>query len=198
MILRIIAIILFVLATTATLSAGPPAETAQLDNGEPVIALAPAPDGDGTRIRAAIDIAAPPKAIWSVMTNCADAARFVPGLDSCRVLERGPHGRWDIREHQIKWMWFLPRVRSVFRTEYDPPRRLRFRRIAGTLRRNEGEWKLAPRANGTTRVSYDAVLAASIPAPDFMVENALRRDIATVLRRLKQECETRAIKKRDQ
>jgi hypothetical protein len=89
-------------------------------------------------------------------------------------------------------MWFLPRVRSVFRTDYDPPKRLQFQRIAGTLKRNEGEWRLTARADGVTRVSYDAILAASIPAPDFMVEDALRRDIATVLRRLKRECQTAA------
>jgi hypothetical protein len=77
----------------------------------------------------------------------------------------------------------------VFRTDYDPPKRLQFRRIAGTLKRNEGEWRLTPRANGVTRINYDATLAASIPVPDFMVENALKRDIAKVLRQLKRECQ---------
>ncbi len=187
---RVTAMALFVLAATAPARAWSPAETALLQSGEPVVALAPAPGGDATQIRAAIDIPAPAKTVWSIMTDCARAMRFVPGLESCRVIERDPAGRWDIREHRISWMWFLPRVHSVFRADYDPPRRLRFHRISGTLARNEGEWRLTPRADGGTRVSYDAVLAASIPAPDFMVESALRRDIATVLRRLKKECRT--------
>jgi uncharacterized membrane protein len=183
---------LFVLAATAPARAWSPAQTAQLATGEPVVMLAPAPDGDATQIRAAIDIPAPAKAIWSIMTNCAHAMRFVPGLESCRVLERDPKGRWEIIDHEISWMWFLPRIHSVFRADYDPPKRLRFHRIAGTLKRNEGEWQLTALPTGETRVSYDAVLAASIPAPDFMVQNALRRDIATVLRRLKRECQTAA------
>ncbi len=187
--------ILIVLAATAPTRAWSPAETALLESGEPVVSLSPAPHDEASRIHAAVDIGAPQAAVWSIMTNCAGAARFVPGLESCRVLERDPEGRWDIREHRIRWAWFMPKVRSVFRTDYDPPKGLRFRRVAGTLRRNEGEWRLTPRAGGTTRVSYDATLAASVPAPDFMIEQALRRDIATVLRRLKQECETDAARR---
>ena len=186
---RAIMLSLLILGTAAPAQAWSPAEAAQLQTGEPVVALAPAPDGDGTQIRAAIDIAAPAEKIWSVMTDCARTPRFVPGLESCRVLERDAQGRWDIREHRINWVWFLPRIRSVFRTDYEPPKRLRFHRIEGTLKRNEGEWRLTPRAGGLTRLNYDATLAASIPAPDFMIEDALRRDIVTVLRRLKRECE---------
>jgi uncharacterized protein YndB with AHSA1/START domain len=192
MALRAAALILLALAAAAPARAWSPAETARLDTGEPVVSLSRAPDGEAIQIRAAIDIAVPPTTIWSIMTNCAGAARFVPGLESCRVLERDTQGRWDIREHEISWTWFMPRVRSVFRTDYEPPKRLQFRRIAGTLKRNEGEWRLTPLASGVTRVSYDATLAADIPVPDFMIEEALRSDIAKVLRRLKQECEATA------
>ncbi len=190
MLFRTTMLVLLVLAAATPARAWSAAETAVLEGGEPVVVLAPAPGGDATQIHAAIDIPAAAPAIWSIMTDCAHAMRFVPGLESCRVLERGPAGRWDVREHRISWMWFLPEVRSVFRSDYDPPRRLQFHRIAGNLARNEGEWRLTPLAGGGTRVSYDATLAASIPAPDFMVESALKRDIATVLRRLKRECQT--------
>ncbi len=192
MILRITAPVLFVLAATAPAGAWTPAQTATLAAGHPVVELAPTPDGDATRIHAAVDIAAPAQRIWSVMTDCAREVRFVPGLKSCRVLERGPAGRWDVREHEISWVWFLPRIRSVFRADYDPPKRLRFHRISGTLTRNEGEWRLTAAPKGGTRVSYDAVVGVSVPVPDFMVESALKRDIATVLRQLKQECQNEA------
>lgn len=188
MILRATAILLLVLAATTPARAWSPAQTAALETGKPVVVLTPAPGDDATQIHAAIDIPAPPNVIWSIMTDCAHAVRFVPGLESCRVLERDPQGRWEIREHEISWMWFLPRVRSVFRADYDPPKRLQFRRIAGTLKRNDGEWRLTGLAGGGTRVSYDAIIAVSIPVPDFMVEDALKRDIAKVLRQLKREC----------
>jgi len=178
---------LLLTTTTAPALTLSPADVTRLQSGEPVVSVAPAAGGDGVRVEAAIDIAAPAERVWTVMTDCERAASFVPGLESCRVLERDPAGRWDIREHRIAWVWFLPRIRSVFRTDYDAPKRLRFRRIAGDLRRSEGEWRLVPLAGGT-RVHYDATLATDVPAPDFMVESALKRDIATVLRRLRDQC----------
>ena len=160
---------------------------------EPAVAVVPAGTSDTVEIRASIEIAAPRAKVWAIMTDCARAARFVPGLTSCRVLKRDPAGRWDIREHKISWMWFLPDVTSVFRSDYDPPRRLRFHRISGTLKRSDGEWRLQPIDGGSaTRVSYDATLSADVPAPQFMVEAALKRDIATVLRQLRHECTTAA------
>jgi uncharacterized protein YndB with AHSA1/START domain len=155
----------------------------------PAVTIAPAADDDTVTIKASIDIAAPRVKVWAVMTDCARAPRFVPGLKSCRVLARDPAGHWDIREHKISWMWFLPDVTSVFRSDYDPPRRLRFHRLSGTLKRSEGEWRLAAIDGGrATRVSYDATVAAAIPVPRFMVESALKRDIAKVLRGLRREC----------
>ena len=193
MIFRTTVLALFILVAIAPARAWTPAETATLEAGKPVVNLTPTPGGDATQINAAIDIPAPAKTVWSVMTDCAHAMRFVPGLESCRVLERDPKRRWEIIEHEISWMWFLPRIHSVFRADYDPPKRLQFHRISGTLSRNAGEWRLTtgPKGGtkGGTRVSYDAVVGVSVPVPDFMVESALKRDIATVLRRLKRECQ---------
>ncbi len=156
---------------------------------EPVVAVAPTAADDTVAIRASIEIAVPRAKVWAIMNDCARAVHFIPGLTSCRVLKRDPAGRWDIREHKISWMWFLPDVTSVFRSDYDPPKRLRFHRISGTLKRSDGEWRLAAIDGGSaTRVSYDATVTAAIPAPRFMVEAALKRDIATVLRQLRHEC----------
>jgi carbon monoxide dehydrogenase subunit G len=157
-------------------------------NGEPVVTVAPGA-ADTVTIRASIEIAASRTKVWAIMTDCARAVHFVPGLKSCRVLERDPAGRWDIREHTVSWMWFLPNVRSVFRSDYKAPERLRFHRISGTLRRSDGEWRLdSIEAGNATRVTYRATVSADVPAPHFIVEAALKRDIANVLRHLKQEC----------
>jgi uncharacterized protein YndB with AHSA1/START domain len=188
MVFRTAALVLFLLTAAGPAPALSPADMTRLQSGEPVISVSRVPGGDAVRVQATIDIVAPTERVWSIMTDCRRAADFVPRLESCRVLERDPAGRWDIREHRIAWVWFLPRIRSVFRSDYDAPKRLRFRRIAGDLKRSEGEWRLTPIAGGGTRLSYDAILSATVPAPDFMVENALRNDIATVLRRLRAEC----------
>ncbi len=156
---------------------------------EPVVSVAAGTAAETVKIRAHIDIAAPRTKVWAIMTDCARAVRYVPGLKSCRVLERDPAGRWDIREHRVSWVWFLPNVRSVFRSDYEPPMRLQFRRISGTPRRSDGEWRLDPIEEGrATRASYEATISADVPVPKFLVEAALKRDIANVLRHLQREC----------
>jgi carbon monoxide dehydrogenase subunit G len=156
---------------------------------EPAVTVVPAVTDDTVEIKASIEIAAPRTRVWAIINDCARAMRFIPELESCRVLARDPAGRWDIREHRISWMWFLPDVLSVFRSEYDPPKRVRFHNIGGTLKRSDGDWRLDPIDNGrATRLTYDATISADIPAPEFLVEAVLKRDISTVLRQLRREC----------
>jgi carbon monoxide dehydrogenase subunit G len=169
--------------------AAPAANGARRYDAEPAVSVEPAAAADAVEIKASIEIAAPRAKVWAIMTDCARSLRYVPGLISCRVLKRDPAGRWDIREHKISWMWFLPNVTSVFRSDYDPPKRLSFHRIGGTLKRSDGAWRLDTIDGGSaTRVSYDATVSADIPAPRFMVEAALKRDIAKVLRGLRRQC----------
>ncbi len=177
------------LTLLVSIGAAAPAPAAGPYTAEPSVTVAQGPAGDTVEIKAGIEIAAPRATVWAIMNDCARSLHYVPGLTGCRVLKRDPAGRWDIREHKVSWMWFLPDVTSVFRSDYDPPKRLRFHRISGTLKRSDGEWRLEAIDNGrATRVSYDAVIAAGIPAPEFLVEAALKRDIAKVLQGLRHEC----------
>ncbi|MGE0063834.1 MAG: SRPBCC family protein [Xanthobacteraceae bacterium] len=175
------------MALPAAAQAPTPDEAAALAAGEPAVNVAMDSAIDAARVRAAIDIPAPPATVWSVMTDCAHMMRFVPGLESCRVVEADPQGRWDVREHKINWAWFLPNIRTVFRADYDKPKTIKFRRIGGDLKMSEGQWRLVPR-DGGTRLLYDALVAADVPVPNFVVLEAIRTDMAKVLRQLRAEC----------
>ena len=107
----------------------------------PTVSVAAEDGGHGGVVRASFDIAAPPQVVWTVLTDCDHARDMVPNLVSCRVLDRDPAGRWDVREHIAK-TWFTPRLRNVIRTEFDPPHGLSYRRIAGDWTRSEGRWTL--------------------------------------------------------
>jgi uncharacterized protein YndB with AHSA1/START domain len=168
-----------------------PAEDARLLRGETLVDVRVDETEDAAAVSAAIDIQAAPSVVWAVMTDCERAPRFVPDLVSCRVLERDPAGAWDIREHIIDWTWFLPNIRNVFRSDYEPPHRLRFKRIDGDLKRSEGEWRLEPRNGGaTTRVHYMALLAPSSWIPVSFALSSIRSDVPKVLQALRRECTT--------
>jgi uncharacterized protein YndB with AHSA1/START domain len=150
------------------------------------------PDGASGLIRGVVEINAPPEVVWQVLLDCALAPRMVRSLKSCRILERDPAGRWDVREH-VSRTGLLPSVRSVFRSDYDPPRHIRFYRVGGDLKRLDGEWRLVPLDGGRrTRVLYENRASAPFAIPGPIARLALRRDVPDALTALRRQAEARA------
>lgn len=163
---------------------------AQLDGGKPYVDVRS--EGSSGIIRAAIDIAAPRDTVWQVMIDCGLAPKLSPSMKSCRVLERDPRGRWDVREN-ISRRTFIPSVRNVYRQDYDPPGRITFRRMEGDLQTFEGEWRLL-QVGDKVRVTYEARVKAPFAVPSWAARMALRHEIPGALLALRRESMARAQK----
>jgi carbon monoxide dehydrogenase subunit G len=163
---------------------------ALLDQGRPYVEVTPGADGSSGVIRAAIDVAASPAAVWSVMTDCDLAPKMVANLKSCRILERDPQGRWDIRE-EVSKMTFAPSVRTVYREDFEPPHAMAFHRTGGDLKLFEGEWRLEPHGE-QIRVTYEARVAAPFAVPGWVARLALRHDVPMALLALRREAMARS------
>lgn len=151
------------------------------------VEITPDPGGASGLIKGSVDIEATPEQVWEVLVDCAVAPKMVARLKSCRVLERDPQGRWDIREH-VSRAGPLPSVRSVFRSEYDPPRHIKFRRAGGEVKVLEGEWRLIPLAGGSqTRVVYESRASAPFAVPAPIARMILRHDVPEALAALRRE-----------
>jgi ribosome-associated toxin RatA of RatAB toxin-antitoxin module len=166
-------------------------ETRRLEAGDVLVTTAPARTGGG-EISAVIDIAAPPRCLMAIMRDCESAPNFIEGLQSCRVLSRSADGGSDVREHVVKWLWFLSATRSVFRSEYEGASAIRFQRVSGDLRALDGSWDLLPVRDGrATRLFYRAHVDPGIPLPDAIVRSALEFALPKTLRALRTEGERR-------
>lgn len=182
--------ILGALLASAT-SASPWAPDAKLQHelvrGESWAEVLPAEDGAGL-IHAAIDIAAPPRVVWAVMTDCRMASRLVVSVTSCKVMLGDQRNGWDVREQVTKGNFFVPVIHNVFRSDYQPYSLIRFHRLSGDLRIEEGEWRLAPIDGGAgTQVTYVNRIAANIIAPAFAVRASIKKDTPKVLINLRRE-----------
>jgi hypothetical protein len=74
------------------------ASLGRLDRRE--VLLPPDPKHDGSSFRAAIEVDAPAERVFRIMTDCAQALKFVPGVTRCSVLETALDGSWQTILHE--------------------------------------------------------------------------------------------------
>lgn len=153
----------------------------------PVVELKRA--GEVDVARASMDVRAPPVAVWTLLSDCAHARRFMRELLSCRVLERGEG--WELREHRVSGWLFRPVLRNVAHLEFEPNRRLVFRRVSGDWRRSDGEWLLTPIDGGQgTHVEYRLNAALDGGLPSSLARPVLLRRVQGTLSALRREAES--------
>jgi hypothetical protein len=177
------------LSAPTALAWAPTASAEQdLKDGRPVSQVDPAPDG-AVMIHAAIDIPAPPKVVWTVMSDCAKANRLVVTVTSCRILQSDPAHNTEVRETVTKGNLIVPTIHNVVREELQPYSLIKFKKAGGDLKEEQGEWRLVAMDGGSgTRVIYENLVSADIMAPAPLVRAGMRRDVAKVMMNLKREC----------
>jgi uncharacterized protein YndB with AHSA1/START domain len=145
-------------------------------------------DGDGGEARASMDVRAPPNVVWSILSDCTQARKFMRNLISCRVLQRGDG--WDVREHRSRGWPLHPVMRNVSRVTLEPNRRLSFRLVEGDWTRSDGEWTLTPIDNGRgTHVTYRINAAIAGGAPAGVSRSLLVGSVRGTLAALRREAE---------
>jgi len=185
------------LAAAANLSAPAPSAwlqsatiQRQLDAGRVVDRSAIDERHSSATIDAAIRIHASPQAVWPIITQCRTAALLMPQLKRCRLLRSAADGSWAIMEHEIKYSFFSPTVRSVFRADFHAPYRMDFHRIAGDLKGEVGSWTLTPSADGsTTTVEYRLTVQPGFWVPRALVRHSLSKELPAALVALRTRAE---------
>jgi uncharacterized protein YndB with AHSA1/START domain len=165
----------------------PAAAMASLRAGGAWADVAAEPQGVGL-IHGVVDIAAPPQAVWRVMTDCRETPKLITSADPCRVISADPKGAWDVREQVTRGSLLTPTIHNIYRSDYQPFTLIRFHRVGGDLKLEDGEWRLVPLNGGrATRVLYTNRIATNLLAPAALVQAALKNDTPKVLLNLRRE-----------
>jgi len=137
-------------------------------------------------IQSAVLIPAPPEAVWAVLTDCARAPSYIPGLKSCEILDAASDGTWDIHRHVTKISALLPKMVSEVRSEYIYLTSIHFKRIGGNVDVNQGAWTLKPDGSATI-VIYTSHVSSKSVVPDRTIRKRMEKNIPKILSALRTE-----------
>jgi hypothetical protein len=86
----------------------------------------------------------------------------------------------------------MPDLRTVFRQDFEPQKRIVITRVDGDMKVIEGEWRLQALPNGRSRVSQEMRMQPDFPAPGFMIRSFLKDELSGGLANLRREAEAAA------
>lgn len=106
--------------------------------------------GDAIDIRASAALNADAATAWRVLTDYERYPRFIPDLDTSRIVaRRGPVVTVEQSGHA--WLWWLRiPVDVIYEITESPPTGLHARAIAGSVRALESHYRLTPVPAGVT------------------------------------------------
>jgi ribosome-associated toxin RatA of RatAB toxin-antitoxin module len=156
---------------------------------EPVVSVR---ERDGAYVIAAsFTVPAGAAVVRDVLTDYASIPRFMPGVETSRVLDRGD-GRLRVEQEAVsRYMMFSKRVHLVLDIEEDVDA-IRFRdRCNRSFSLYEGVWTIA--TTGTsTELTYELTAKPAFGVPGFVLRKLLDRDARAMIDGLRDEIGARA------
>jgi carbon monoxide dehydrogenase subunit G len=153
---------------------------ARLSAGE--VVMQSALGSSQANVQAAIRVRAVPQVVWNLITRCQSVASFVPGLRRCERLQTAADGSWSIVEHDIRYSILMPMIRSIVRSQYQPPHRVDFTGVGGNVKSESGSWVLDPAADGqATTVEYSISIEPGFFVPRAVVRRSLSKELPVML-----------------
>ncbi|QVV68875.1 SRPBCC family protein [Synechococcus sp. LA31] len=133
-----------------------------------------------------------PQWLWAVLTDYDSLSRFIPNLQSSRLLWRRSNvvGLEQEGAQTFMGMRFKARVQLEL-TEHIEERCLRFVMAKGDFRRFEGTWRIGSESGATT-LFYELTVQGCVGMPIGLIEQRLREDLAANLRAVQLEAQRRA------
>ena len=140
-------------------------------------------EGPVYQIAARGEVAAPPAAVWRILTDYNRMAEFVPDLRSARVVSRS--GDLAVVEQfgSARLLFFRRDIHLVVQVREQPMTRIDVSQVDGDMKVYRCSWQLVPvPETGGTRVVYSGTMAPNFYVPGMFGAKLVRSDVDRMLR----------------
>jgi ribosome-associated toxin RatA of RatAB toxin-antitoxin module len=144
------------------------------------------------RIRTTVD--APHAVIWAVLTDYANTAKWVPGMERSVVLKRRSDGAIVEQSGFAEVLLFRLTVNSVVDVQELPPNRIEVRLVSGDFKQLSGAYELRPLdvSDAHYELRWQGQLELAAAVPGFVAQPLLANNLRRSFEGLVQEMERRA------
>jgi len=142
--------------------------------------------GAAIEVNARAIVHAPVELIWQTLTD------FVPGIVSSRVVSR-QGAQLVVEQRGSARLWiFSYSIRVMVASTERPYQTIDVHLLQGNLRRLDGGYRIEPRPDGSTELSWTGLVEPDTPLPTFIRNPVLRRTISEQFTGMVREIERRA------
>ena len=153
-------------------------------------------DGDFITVKGSADLKADVQIAWEVLSNYDDLARFIPDIQSSRVLKRDAGGLLVEQKGEFGVLFFRHAVDVTMEVSEEPPRRIVARAVSGSMKNMETRYDLLPSENGV-RLGYYGRFVPDFFIPPLIGLTIVRRTLERRFRAMADEIERRDALARD-
>ena len=156
---------------------------------EPVVSVRER--GGAYTVVASFRVPGTPLVAREVLTDYANIARFMPGVEKSQVRARS-EGLVHVEQEAVsKYMMFSKRVHLLLEVQ-EGPDVIRFRdRCNRSFEHYEGAWTIAAREDAT-EIGYELTARPAFGVPGFVIRRLLERDARAMIDGLRAEIAARA------
>ncbi|MBF6150063.1 type II toxin-antitoxin system RatA family toxin [Nocardia nova] len=134
-------------------------------------------------------IEATPRDIIDALLDFETYPQWQAGVLDTNVLERDEQGRGSLIELRVDAK--VRKLRVVVRARYDEPDSVRCEYVGGDVKDYRACYSFAPRAHGTTFVTYEIAVEPGFPLPAALTKLIADRSVKDTVRALKTRVEGR-------
>ena len=128
---------------------------------------------------------------WQVLTDYDNLARFVPGMQSSKIVSRPGEPLLLKQTGQSGFLLFSLPIEVLVQVTEAPLEAVRFHGVGGSFKNKHGEWRIEPQGDATLLI-YQANIVPGFWVPPLIGPTVMGQDVRSKLLALAQEMRRRA------